>query len=131
MSRGRPRTAALVKRAREEALLAFGRGHARALPRHDGAPVARAAVKGRAFLVVVSLFDGRRYGLLMITTIGYVAGSLSQASLKVSSAAGFLGPAERVRTGARKLFSLKAFRAARLKTPAAAIDILPARLLGW
>ena len=66
------------------------------------------------------------YGLEMITTIGYVAGSLSQASLKVSSAAGFLGPAERVRTGARKLFSLKAFRAARLRTPAAAIDILPA-----
>ena len=33
----------------------FGLGAAprRALPRHDGAPVARAAVKGRAFLVVV------------------------------------------------------------------------------
>ena len=106
--------------------MAFGRGHARALPRHDGAPVARAAVKGRAFLVVVSLFDGRRYGLLMITTIGYVAGSLSQASLKVNSAAGFLGPADKVRAGAArngaapKLFSLKACRAARLKTPAAA-----------
>ena len=69
------------------------------------------------------------YGLEMITTIGYVAGSLSQASLKVSSAAGFLGPAERVRTGARKLFSLKAFRAARLRTPAAARLILA--LLGW
>ena len=113
--------------------MAFGLGHARALPRHDGAPVARAAVKGRAFLVVVSLFDGRRYGLLMITTIGYVAGSLSQASLNVSSAAGFLGPVDKVRAGAArnagaapKLFSLKAFRAARLKTPAAAIDILPA-----
>ena len=77
------------------------------------------------------------YGLEMITTIGYVAGSLSQASLKVSSAAGFLGPVDNVRAGAArngaapKLFSLKAFRAARLKTPAAAIDILPAGLLGW
>ena len=60
------------------------------------------------------------YGLEMITTIGYVAGSLSQASLNVSSAAGFLGAVARVRAGARKLFSLKAFRAARLKTPAAA-----------
>ena len=84
-------------------------------------------------MVVVSLFDGRRYGLLMITTIGYVAGSLSQASLKVNSAAGFLGPVDKVRAGAArnagaapKLFSLKAFRAARLRTPAAAIDILPA-----
>ena len=83
-------------------------------------------------MVVVSLFDGRRYGLLMITTIGYVAGSLSQASLKVNSAAGFFGPADKVRAGAArngaapKLFSLKAFRAARLRTPAAAIDILPA-----
>ena len=88
-------------------------------------------------MVVVSLFDGRRYGLLIITTMGYVAGSDNQASLKVSSAAGFLGPADRVRAGgarngaAPKLFSLKAFRAARLKTPAAAIDILPAGLLGW
>ena len=72
-------------------------------------------------MVVVSLFDGRRYGLLMITTIGYVAGSDNQASLKVNSAAGFLGPVDKVRAGgARKLFSLKAFRAARLKTPAAA-----------
>ena len=63
----------------------------------------------------------------MITTIGYVAGSLSQASLKVSSAAGFLGPADKVRAGAaRKVFSLKAFRAARLKTPAAAMLILAA-----
>ena len=62
------------------------------------------------------------YGLEMITTIGYVAGSLSQASLKVSSAAGFLGPAERVRTGAaRKVFSLTAFSAARRRTPAAAM----------
>ena len=72
----------------------------------------------------------------MITTIGYVAGSDNQASLNVNSAAGFLGPADKVRAGAapgaaRKLFSLKAFRAARLKTPAAAIDILPAGLLGW
>ena len=73
----------------------------------------------------------------MITTIGYVAGSDNQASLKVNSAAGFLGPADKVRAGAArngaapKLFSLKAFRAARLKTPAAAIDILPAGLLGW
>ena len=73
------------------------------------------------------------YGLLMITTMGYVAGSDNQASLKVNSAAGFLGPADKVRAGAArkagaapKLFSLKAFRAARLKTPAAAIDILPA-----
>ena len=67
------------------------------------------------------------YGLEMITTMGYVAGSLSQASLNVNSAAGFLGPVDKVRAGgARKLFSLKAFRAARLKTPAAAIDILPA-----
>ena len=73
------------------------------------------------------------YGLLMITTMGYVAGSDNQASLNVNSAAGFLGPADKVRAGAArkagaapKLFSLKAFRAARLKTPAAAIDILPA-----
>ncbi len=78
-------------------------------------------------MVVVSLFDGRRYRLLMITTIGYVAGSLSQASLKVNSAAGFFGPADKVRAGAArnagaapKLFSLKAFRAARLRTPVAA-----------
>ena len=57
----------------------------------------------------------------MITTIGYVAGSDNQASLNVSSAAGFLGAVARVLAGgARKLFSLKAFRAARLKTPAAA-----------
>ena len=76
------------------------------------------------------------YGLLMITTIGYVAGSLSHASLKVNSAAGFLGPADKVRAGAArkagaapKLFSLKAFRAARLNTPAAAKLILA--LLGW
>ena len=69
------------------------------------------------------------YGLEMITTIGYVAGSLSQASLKVSSAAGFLGPVERVRAGARKLFSLKLLRAARLNTLAAAKLILA--LLGW
>ena len=56
-----------------------------------------------------------------MTTIGYVAGSLSQASLKVSSAAGFLGAVARVLCGAaRKLFSLKAFRAARLRTPVAA-----------
>ena len=68
--RGRPGTAALVKRAREEALLAFGRGHARALPRHDGAPVARAAVKGRAFLVVVRCLMDAGYVLLIITTIG-------------------------------------------------------------
>ena len=107
--------------------MAFGRGHARALPRHDGAPVARAAVKGRAFLVVVSLFDGRRYGLLMITTIGYVAGSLSQASLNVNSAAGFFGPADKVRAGAaRKVFSLTALSAARRRTPAAARLILAA-----
>ena len=67
------------------------------------------------------------YGLEMITTIGYVAGSDNQASLKVSSAAGFLGAVARVLAGgARKLFSLKAFRAARLKTPAAARDILSA-----
>ena len=63
----------------------------------------------------------------MITTIGYVAGSDNQASLKVSSAAGFLGAVAKVRAGgARKLFSLKAFRAARLRTPAAARLILPA-----
>ena len=73
------------------------------------------------------------YGLEMITTMGYVAGSDNQASLNVNSAAGFLGPVDKVRAGAArnagaapKLFSLKAFRAARLKTPAAAIDILPA-----
>ena len=62
----------------------------------------------------------------MITTIGYVAGSLNQASLKVNSAAGFLGPADKVRAGgaARKLFSLKAFRAARRRTPVAARDIV-------
>ena len=76
-------------------------------------------------MVVVLLITDAGYGLLMITTIGYVAGSLSQASLNVSSAAGFLGPVDKVRAGA-KLFSLKAFRAARLKTPAAAIDILSA-----
>ena len=71
------------------------------------------------------------YGLEMITTIGYVAGSDNQASLKVNSAAGFLGPVDKVRAGAaRKEFSLKAFRAARLKTPAAARDILSA-VLGW
>ena len=86
-------------------------------------------------MVVVSLFDGRRYGLLMITTIGYVAGSLSQASLNVNSAAGFFGPADKVRAGAArngaapKLFSLKAFRAARLNTLDAAKLILA--LLGW
>ena len=62
------------------------------------------------------------YGLLMITTIGYVAGSLSQASLKVNLAAGFLGPADKVRAGAaRKVFSLTAFSAARRRTPAAAM----------
>ena len=78
-------------------------------------------------MVVVSLFDGRRYGLLMITTIGYVAGSLSQASLKVNSAAGFLGPADKVRAGAaRKVFRRTAFSAARLKTPAAAMLIVAA-----
>ena len=74
------------------------------------------------------------YGLEIITTIGYVAGSDNQASLKVSSAAGFFGAVARVLCGAaRKLFSLKAFRAARLKTPAAARDIVsaaPRRLLG-
>ena len=68
------------------------------------------------------------YGLEMITTMGYVAGSLSQASLNVSSAAGFLGPVDKGRAGkvraGAKLFSLKAFRAARLKTPAAAMLIL-------
>jgi len=70
------------------------------------------------------------YGLLMITTIGYVAGSDNQASLNVSSAAGFLGAVARVRAGgARKLFSLKAFRAARLNTLDAAKLILA--LLGW
>ena len=73
-------------------------------------------------MVVVSLFDGRRYGLLMITTIGYVAGSLSQASLNVNSAAGFFGPADKVRAGAaRKVFSLTALSAARRRTPAAAM----------
>ena len=64
----------------------------------------------------------------MITTIGYVAGSDNQASLKVNSAAGFLGAVARVLCGAagaaRKLFSLKAFRAARLRAPAAAMLIL-------
>ena len=61
------------------------------------------------------------YRLLMITTIGYVAGSDNQASLKVSSAAGFLGAVARVLCGAaRKLFSLKAFRAARRRTALAA-----------
>ena len=71
--------------------------------------------------------------LLIMTTIGYVAGSDNQASLKVNSAAGFLGPVDKVRAGAKlfsgaapKLFSLKAFRAARLKTPAAAMLILAA-----
>ena len=62
-----------------------------------------------------------------MTTMGYVAGSDNQASLKVSSAAGFLGAVARVLAGgARKLFSLKAFRAARLKTPAAARLIVSA-----
>ena len=70
-------------------------------------------------MVVVSLFDGRRYGLLMITTIGYVAGSLSQASLKVSSAAGFFGAVARGRA-AWKEFSLKVLSAARRSTDAAA-----------
>ena len=57
----------------------------------------------------------------MITTIGYVAGSDNQASLKVNSAAGFLGAVARVLAGgARKLFSLKAFRAARRRTALAA-----------
>ena len=85
--------------------------------------------------MVVVVHYGRRYGLEIITTIGYVAGSLSQASLKVSSAAGFLGAVARVLAGgARKLFSLKAFRAARLKTPAAArliVSAAPGGLLGW
>ena len=80
-------------------------------------------------MVVVSLFDGRRYGLLMITTMGYVAGSDNQASLNVNSAAGFLGAVARVLAGgARKLFSLKAFRAARLKTPAAAMLMVAASM---
>ena len=78
------------------------------------------------------------YGLEMITTIGYVAGSDNQASLKVNSAAGFLGAVARVLCGAarvlcgaaRKLFSLKAFRAARLKTPAARRLIVSA-VVGW
>ena len=62
------------------------------------------------------------YGLEMITTMGYVAGSDNQASLKVSSAAGFLGAVARARAGraAWKLFSLKAFRAARRRTALAA-----------
>ena len=72
------------------------------------------------------------YGLEMITTIGYVAGSDNQASLKVNSAAGFLGAVARVLCGAagaaRKLFSLKAFRAARLKTPAAAMLMVAASM---
>ena len=64
----------------------------------------------------------------MITTMGYVAGSDNQASLNVNSAAGFLGAVARARAGraAWKEFSLKALRAARLKTPAAARDILSA-----
>ena len=67
----------------------------------------------------------------MITTIGYVAGSDNQASLKVSSAAGFLGAVAKVRAGgARKLFSLKAFRAARRRTALAARLIVSAGLLG-
>ena len=78
-------------------------------------------------MVVVSLFDGRRYGLLMITTIGYVAGSLSQASLKVNSAAGFFGPVDKVRAGAaRKVFRRTAFSAARRSTDAAARLMLAA-----
>ena len=57
----------------------------------------------------------------MITTMGYVAGSDNQASLNVNSAAGFLGPVDKVRAGAaRKVFSLKALSAARRRTPAAA-----------
>jgi hypothetical protein len=56
-----------------------------------------------------------------MTTMGYVAGSDNQASLNVSSAAGFLGAVARVLAGgARKLFSLKAFRAARRRTALAA-----------
>ena len=65
------------------------------------------------------------YGLEMITTMGYVAGSLSQASLNVSSAAGFFGAVARVRAGARTVFSLKTFRAARRRTALAARLILP------
>ena len=78
------------------------------------------------------------YRLLMITTIGYVAGSDNQASLNVSSAAGFLGAVARVRAGARKLFRRTALSAARLSTDAAAKLILSSRagrgrlgLLGW
>ncbi len=56
-----------------------------------------------------------------MTTMGYVAGSDNQASLNVNSAAGFLGAVARVLAGgARKLFSLKAFRAARRRTALAA-----------
>ncbi len=69
------------------------------------------------------------YGLEMITTMGYVAGSLSQASLNVNSAAGFLGPADKVRAGAaRKVFSLTAFSAARRRTPAAAMLMVAASM---
>ena len=80
-------------------------------------------------MVVVFCLMDAGYGLEMITTIGYVAGSDNQASLNVNSAAGFLGAVARARAGraAWKLFSLKAFRAARLKTPAAARLMLSAR----
>ena len=61
-----------------------------------------------------------------MTTIGYVAGSLSQASLKVSSAAGFFGAVARLRAGA-KVLRRTAFSAARRSTDAAASDILRTR----
>ena len=68
----------------------------------------------------------------MITTIGYVAGSDNQASLNVNSAAGFLGAVAKVRAGgARKLFSLKAFRAARRRTALAAKLMAAACGLVW
>ena len=106
--------------------MAFGRGHARALPRHDGAPVARVSQRDVLFWSWLFITDAG-YGLEMITTIGYVAGSLSQASLNVNSAAGFFGPADKVRAGAaRKVFSLTALSAARRRTPAAARLILAA-----
>ncbi len=70
------------------------------------------------------------YGLEMITTMGYVAGSLSQASLKVSSAAGFLWAVARARAGraAWKVFRRTAFSAARRRTPAAAMLMVVASM---
>ena len=68
--RGGPRAAALIKRAREEALLAFGRGRARALPRHDGAPVARVSQRDVLFWSWFRCLTDAGYRLEMITTMG-------------------------------------------------------------